>query len=390
VRVEGAADAPFNARYVVRHVVYEYRRATPHEPGLTYSNRVAMVPADRPARPPLPARPARAEGIELADTTGPRGEEIHVDDLGRVKLRFFWDRSGITDDRSSAWTRSLQMPLGAAMLLPRVGWEVPVVFLDGDPDRPIVLGRLHNATAVVPYALPAASATTAFQSATSPGAAGTNEIRMGDTAGSQEFFVHASRDQSVSVGGKANTTVGASETHDIGLSYAVTVDASQKHSVGASQSVNVATDFVTGVKGARDESIGAAEIVGVGGNRFVAVKGSYAEIVGAAYALQCNQSNTAVKGGPLQAIGGPLALASGMGTSESIAAARFEVDVEAARPDPDHWPPAARAQYALVTCEVRLELDALNAKRIPLTGGPTRYEVYQLGQGLNSFRKRSY
>jgi type VI secretion system secreted protein VgrG len=270
----------------------------------------------------VPERRQGHDGIETAVTTGPRGEEIHVDDLGRVKLRFPWDRSGITDDRSSAWARCLQMNLGGAMLLPRVGWEVPVAYIDGNPDRPFVLGRLYNATAVTPYALPAAAATTTLQSATSPGGGSTNELRMSDVAGGQEMFVHASKDQSVAVGGNARTTVSGDETHDVGLALGVSVHGSQTLTVGASQSVNVGGSYATAVKGARSESIGGAEIVSVTANRTVAAAGAYAEVVGGFYGLQCNQSNTQVKGGFAQGIGGAMVLAAGHGTSESVAALR--------------------------------------------------------------------
>ena len=77
-------------------------------------------------------------------------QEIHVDELGRVKIRFAWDRSGITDDKSSYWVRCLQMGMGGSMLLPRMGWEVPVGYIDGDPDRPFVLGRIYNGKHWVP------------------------------------------------------------------------------------------------------------------------------------------------------------------------------------------------------------------------------------------------
>jgi len=285
-----------------------------------------MVPlGDKAFRPATPARAPRASGIESAITTGVSGEEIHVDDLGRVKLRFPWDRSGITDDRSSAWTRSLQMSMGGSMLLPRVGWEVPVGYLDGIPDRPFVLGRVYNATAPVPYGLPGGSATTTLQSDTSPGGGSSNEIRMADTAGSMEMFVHASRDQTVAVGGSASTTVGADETLDIGLAYSVVVKGSQTHSVGASQSINVKTDGVVDVKGARSESVGALEIIDVTGNRSVVTPGAYTEIIGALYGIQCNQSNTVVQGAFTQMIGAGMGLAAGLGTQESVAAMRTEL-----------------------------------------------------------------
>ena len=325
VRLEGLADAPMNQRYLITEVSHEFTAAGPNQPdAIPYRNTVRMVPSGKMAfRPEPPEDAERMSGLTSAITTGPTGEEIHVDDLGRVKVRFVWDRSGITDDRSSAWTRCMQIAMGGAMLLPRVGWEVPIGYLDGDPDRPTVLGRMYNATAVVPYSLPHASATTTLQSATSPGGGSTNEIRMGDAGGGQELFIHASRDQTVSVGGSATTKVGASETHDVALSYSLSVAGSQTHAVAGTQSVDVATDYATSVKGGRTESIGAAELNEIEANRFVGT-GAYAELIGAAYTLRCNQSNTIVSGGSMHAIGAALGMASGLGNSDSVEALRTE------------------------------------------------------------------
>jgi type VI secretion system secreted protein VgrG len=203
-----------------------------------------------------------------------------------------------------------------------VGWEVPVVYYDGDPDRPLVLGRLYNADNVVPYGLPGAKATTTLQSATSPGGGSTNEIRMKDDGGGMEMFIHASRDQSVFVGGSATTKVGANKTHDVTLSYALGVKGSESLTVGASQSVNVATDYSTGVKGARSESVGGVEMTKVTANRVVSVKGAYKELVGALYGLQCNQENVDVTGPFSQSVGAALAHAAGLGFTEAVGGAR--------------------------------------------------------------------
>jgi type VI secretion system secreted protein VgrG len=326
LHLDGCADDAMNGEYLVVAVEHELTAGSPNDAnGVSYRNHVTLVPAKVKAfRPPLPDRGHRYAGIETAVTTGPRAEEIHVDDLGRVKLRFPWDRSGITDDTSSAWARCLQMNMGGSMLLPRVGWEVPVAYIDGNPDRPFVLGRVYNATVVGPYALPAHAATTSLQSASSPGGGSTNEIRTSDVAGKQEMFLHASKDQTVSVGGSSHTIVGGSETHGVDLAYVLGVQGSQSLTVGASQSVDVGTNYAIGIEGARSESIGGAEVVSVTANRAVVAKGAYAEVIGGFYGLQCNQSNTSVQGAFAQAVGGAMVLASGLGTSESVAAARIE------------------------------------------------------------------
>ena len=218
------------------------------------------------------------------------------------------------------------MNMDGSMLLPRVGWEVPVAYIDGNPDHPVVLGRHYNATAVVPYGLPAASATSSFQSATSPGGGSTNEIRTSDAGGAQEMFVHASKDQNVSVGGAATSSVGASrDAHDVNLSLIATVNGSQSVQIGASQSVDVGTDYSTAVKGARTEMVGGAEFIKVTANRLVAVGGAYVEMIGGFYGIQCNQANVSVKGAFLELVGGSMGLAGGLGVSETVVAARTEL-----------------------------------------------------------------
>jgi len=268
VDIAGAMDDEGNGKFIVVSIEHDYRRPVPgEEAARPYTNRVYMVPAaSRTYRPAIPRSAPRVAELEPAVTTGAAGEEIHVDDLGRVKIRWMWDRSGIGDDRSSAWVRCLQMGVGGSMLLPRVGWEVPVGYMYGIPDQPVVFGRMYNATAVVPYGLPAAAMKTTLQSATSPGGGSTNEIRLDDSAGKQEFFVHSSKDQTVMVGGNSQEQIGNNETYDVGLSHGLAVKGSHTHTVGAAQKVNVGTEHIVNVQGARTEAIGAMENINVTGN----------------------------------------------------------------------------------------------------------------------------
>lgn len=325
-------DDWMNGPHLVVRVEHSFRKVEERGEGKEnkenkYDIHVVMVPmdpqkADTPAfRPELPTA-VKIEGLEPAVTTGPAGEEIHVDDLGRVKLRFPWDRANVTDDKSSYWARTLQSALGGAMDLPRVGWEVPVAYLDGNPDQPIVLGRIYNAKSITPYTLPGSAATTTFQTASSPGGGATSEFRMGDTAGSQEMFVHSQKDHTVTVGGPRTVKVGADHTQDVGLSLAVGVQGSQTHTVSGPQSVNVTTDYGTEIKGARSESVAALETTKVEGDRLVSSKGSYVELVGALHGLQCNQHNHDVKGAFTQLIGSTWNHGTALGLSETCAGAR--------------------------------------------------------------------
>lgn len=326
VRIQESGDETIDGDWLVIRVEHELSDAAAHgQESSHYVARATMVPHDRSGktafRPAFPeARPA-IRGIESARVTGPAGEDIHVDDLGRVKLALPWDPDGVKDDTSSTWARSLQWGVGASMMLPRVNFSVGVAYDDGHPDFPIVLGKLYDGENTPPYALPEHKATTALQSATSHGG-DANEIRMGDNAGSQLFSVHASNTQNVFVGGSRTTTVGAKEQHDITLGYGVDLG-SQTVTVGGSQSVDVNGPVQIVAKGSRSESVGGIESIGVKANRMIEC-GAYTEAVGAVYALQCNVTATTVQGAYSEATGANLVIAAGLGMHESVAAARLE------------------------------------------------------------------
>jgi type VI secretion system secreted protein VgrG len=330
VRIDGAADEGFNGEWLIVELRHEIEQSWRGESaGRPYRNTAVLVPRkvegkDRCFRPAPPASRPRIEGLETAVVTGPPGEEIHVNALGSVKLAFPWDPSGTRDDTSSRWARTLQMNMGGSMLLPRVGWEVGVGYVDGNPDEPFVLGQVYNAVKAPPYPMPAKKASSALRSDTSPHDGSTNEVRFGDGAGGQEMFVHASNTQAVSVGASASTTVGANETHDIKKGYGLHVKGAQTITVGAVQNVDVGSDAQTLVKGARSESISAVEDIGVKANRRVHT-GAYTETVGGLYGLQCNETATTVKGAYMELVGGSLTAMAGLGTHESVAAARIEV-----------------------------------------------------------------
>jgi type VI secretion system secreted protein VgrG len=163
-----------------------------------YGNTLTLQPADRPWRPHAPRpRPAMA-GLHSAIVTGPAGEEIHCDEYGRVKVHFLWDRAGKRDDTSSCWVRVAQAYAGAwggAQMLPRVKDEVLVGFVDGDPDRPVILGSLFNAEQKPVYALPANKTQSGFRTRSSKGggAANFNELRFEDKKGSEEVNFQAEK-----------------------------------------------------------------------------------------------------------------------------------------------------------------------------------------------------
>jgi type VI secretion system secreted protein VgrG len=149
-------------------------------------------------------RPARVtpnpmiRGPQTAIVVGPSGEEIHTDEYGRVKVQFHWDRYSQADENSSCWIRVAQVWAGkkwGGMFIPRIGQEVIVEFLEGDPDQPIITGRVYNGGTMPPYDLPANATMSTVKSNSSKGGGGFNELRFEDKKGSEQLFIHAERRQ---------------------------------------------------------------------------------------------------------------------------------------------------------------------------------------------------
>ena len=162
-----------------------------------YRNRFSATPWDVAFRPPLRHPKPQVLGSQTAVVTGPAGEEIHCDQYGRVKVQFHWDREGQADDKTSCWLRVSSSWAGdryGGIAIPRVGMEVLVTFLEGDPDQPLVTGCLYHKEHVVPYDLPANKTRSLFKTLSSPGGGGYNELRIEDRKGAEQIYVHAQRD----------------------------------------------------------------------------------------------------------------------------------------------------------------------------------------------------
>lgn len=203
----------FNQEYLIiglNHVV----EAESHRSGDDRQARrvnVVAIPADTLFRPPLVAVKPVSSGVETATITGPAGEVVYVDEWGRVKVRFHWDRSPDQPGKTSCWMRVSHHSAGEGfgnVDLPRVGQEVIVDFLNGDPDRPIITGRVYNGARKHTYDLPAQKTRSLWRTQTigpsgdysgaektpPPNSKGFNEIRLEDKGGSEEIYIHAQRD----------------------------------------------------------------------------------------------------------------------------------------------------------------------------------------------------
>ncbi len=184
---------------------------TPDAEGPTYTCRFTAIDAREQYRPPRVTPRPIVQGPQTAMVVGPAGEEIHTDEHGRVKLQFHWDRHGQANENSSCWVRVGQNSAGrnwGALSLPRVGQEVIVEFLDGDPDRPIITGRVYNGDSRPPYPLPARKTVSTTKSNSTPGGGGFNEIRLEDKKGQEQLFLHAERNYDLRVEHDAKDWVG--------------------------------------------------------------------------------------------------------------------------------------------------------------------------------------
>ena len=170
---------------------------------VSYENTFACIPLKLPFRPVRTAPRPAVLGTQTAVVVGPAGEEIFTDKYGRVKVQFHWDREGKADNNSSCWLRVAQNSAGkqwGSIFLPRIGHEVVVAFEEGDPDRPIIVGSVYNANEIPPYKLPdEKNKTVLFKSNSTKGGGGFNEIRIDDTKGKEQIFIHGERDRDIRI-----------------------------------------------------------------------------------------------------------------------------------------------------------------------------------------------
>lgn len=200
---------------------------------------VTFIPARKSPRPLV-------NGPQAAVVTGPSGEEIYTDKYGRIKVQFHWDRIGGRDENSSAWVRVSQVWAGdgyGVMFLPRVGQEVIVDFLHGDPSTPIVVGSLYNDSQKPPYALPESKTISTIRSASSKGGPGLNELRFEDKSGAEEIYIHGQKDLTVMIGKDKYQNVGNNETISVGNNRVTAINNNLNETVGGQKSISVGKDL---------------------------------------------------------------------------------------------------------------------------------------------------
>ncbi|NVB38748.1 type VI secretion system tip protein VgrG [Pseudenhygromyxa sp. WMMC2535] len=332
ILVGGAESTP--EEWLVVAVQHEY---SPGEEGVaSYRNKVRCVPATAELRPEERTPKPSVQGPQTATVVG--DGEIDVDELGRIQVQFHWPEDPSFAAGSSCRVRCSQSWAGGAwgaQFIPRVGMEVVVEFIEGNPDRPLVTGCVYNGANAPPFGLPGSSTQSGWRTSSSPGGGGSNELRFDDAAGGEEIYLHGQRDWTTVVKrNKAQTigndevlrvandrlrTVEANERVAIGSSQELRVGADQAESVGANQSlsvgssrvVSVALDQSMSVGSNRSETVGAYASEAVAVSKNVCVNGMLATVVGGAM-------NTAVGAALLEEVGGIKTVSVGVSSDESV------------------------------------------------------------------------
>jgi len=322
--------------------------------------RLRAIPAAQEFRPARRTPKPVIQGPQTAIVVGRRGDEIHTDRQGRIKVRFHWDRHGRGDEHSSCWIRVAQPWAGqhwGMIALPRVGQEVVVEFLEGDPDRPLVTGSVYNAAQPPPYALPGQAARSGIRSHSTPGADGShfNELRFDDRSGAEELHLRAERDHTLKIqrdrvewiGHESHRTVEKDMFERCEGEHHLRVAGDQNVALGGSQSLSIGQDCQIRV-GQRIAAEAGEEIHLAAGTRLVLEAGarislkvgaSFIDISAAGVFIDGPQVRVRQGGSPASGAGAdPQPPAQPRGLPES------EVAIAPAAPEPGPEAPVASPQ----------------------------------------------
>jgi type VI secretion system secreted protein VgrG len=233
--------------YIITSAIYafsinQYETGDAGKSDKPFTATYTLVDSQTQIRPARSAIKPRIEGPQTAVVVGPSGEEIYTDKYGRVKVQFDWDRLGQNDEESSCWIRVAQVWAGkqwGAMHIPRIGQEVIVEFLDGDPDRPIVTGRVYNNDNMPPYSLPDNKTQSGIKSRSSKGgsASNFNEIRFEDLKGKEELHIQAEKDMSTLVKNNESISVGGDRSISVTGNQSTTISGKGKSPIHSTTKV---------------------------------------------------------------------------------------------------------------------------------------------------------
>ncbi len=286
------SNTSFNKAWLVTSITHEgvQAQALEEEAGeqgaTTYYNSFKTVPAGHQWRPTPQPKP-QVLGPQIATVTGPASEEIFVDEFGRVKVQFPWDRYGNSDDFSSCFIRVSQEWSGVngtygAIAIPRIGTEVIVSYLEGDMDQPIITGRTYNAKNMVPNILAANKTRTTFKTK-SHKSSGFNELTFDDATENELIYRHAQKNEDIQINNDKTQNIGHDESHTVahnrtryvGNDEAITVEQDVRYKVNRNQFETIEKDLITTINNSWSENIYYKHEQNVGENKLLRVKGSY-------------------------------------------------------------------------------------------------------------------
>ncbi|MCA9623737.1 MAG: type VI secretion system tip protein VgrG, partial [Myxococcales bacterium] len=271
--------------------------------GGEWSMRCRAARGDIPFRSPVSTPKPKVAGVETATVVGASGDEIHTDEFGRIRVHFHWDRDSKMNDESSCWVPVSHPWAGTGfggMNIPRVGQEVVIDFLGGDPDKPVVMGRLYTALQSVPFKLPENKTQSGWKSNSTTGSGGYNEIMFEDDVGREQVRIQAERnmdtlvkhDQTLTVENDRTKKVLNDEISDIGANRTETVKLDETITIGANRTETVIADESLTVQGNRSRAVHGDEDTFIGGSFSGQVVANLAQTIGAnaAHIIMANRS----------------------------------------------------------------------------------------------------
>ena len=284
----------------------EYETGKPEEEEFYHCRFVAIPKDDKsPYRPVRLTPKPLIQGPQTAIVVGPSSEEIYTDEHARVKVHFHWDRHDKSDENSSCWIRVSQHWAGktwGSIHIPRIGQEVIIEFLEGDPDRPLITGRVYNADQTPPYDLPANKTQSGIKSRSSTGGGGANfnEIRFEDKKGSEQLYIHAEKDKQVevendrteSVGNNEQITIGKNRTENVGSNETITIGKDRTEQVAGNETISVAQNRTRNVGQNESVTVAITRTHSVGVNEAINVGAAQEVNVGAAQTISVGANQT--------------------------------------------------------------------------------------------------
>ena len=326
-----------NREYLVTAANYnlgpqEYESAFAGGSGSIFSCGITAIDKQQAYRAPRITPKPVVQGPQTAIVVGKAGEEIWTDKYGRVKVQFHWDRYGEVDENSSCWIRVSHPWAGknwGAVAIPRIGHEVIVSFREGDPDQPIITGRVYNDDNMPPYELPANATQSGVKTRSSK--EGTpdnfNELRFEDKKGSEEVYIHAEKDQNNVVENNETTSVGNDRTETVGNDETISIGNNRTEDVGNDETITIGNNRTETVGTDETITIGSNRSVTIGSNKTETISINKAETIGAAKELTIGGAyqitvgaamNETVGGLKAEEIGGLKSVNVGANSSENI------------------------------------------------------------------------